>query len=331
MKRLVTFLGLLFLLSMGYSHAQELSRILFIGNSFTYVNNLPELFQGLAHSSTTPVALETVMFARPAATLQGHWSAGQAVTEIRKGGWDYVVLHEQSSLGSHSINGKRAINDPALFHRFARLFHQEITAVGAKTVFWLTWAHRDYPQEQPLLTYAYMSIAKELQAIVAPVGLAWQQVLSTHPTLELYHRDGSHPRPLGSYLIASTVFATLFGRSPVGSRLHIEGHPVRAGRVQDKVTTLVKLSTSEASLLQGVALETVQQLQKAGGYLGLERPSFPQPPTLPKGRILDAGRLVGTWRGSIHFFRQPGSINCASNSETTSGRGNGPFPSMRAR
>jgi hypothetical protein len=53
----------------------------------------------------------------------------------------------------------------------------------------------------------------------------------------------------------------------VGSSLHIEGHPAPHGRVQDKITTLVKLSASEANILQHVAFETVQQLQKAGGYL----------------------------------------------------------------
>jgi hypothetical protein len=68
------------------------------------------------------------------------------------------------------------------------------------------------------------------------------------------------------------------------------------------------LSASEANILQHVAFETVQQLQKAGGYLGLERPPFPQPPTLPEGGILEAARLVGTWRGPLHFFRQPGSM-----------------------
>jgi hypothetical protein len=76
MKRLIALLGLLFLLSTGYGNAQEPTRILFIGNSLIYFNNLPELFQVLAHSSTTPIALETQMFARPAASLQGHWSEG---------------------------------------------------------------------------------------------------------------------------------------------------------------------------------------------------------------------------------------------------------------
>jgi hypothetical protein len=117
------------------------------------------------------------------------------VTAIREGHGDYVVLHEQSSLGNYSINGKRAINDPALFHRFARLFYQEITAVGAKTVFLLTWAHRDYPEEQPLLTYAYMSIAKELQAIVVPAGLAWQRLLLPTRPLKSSTRMVVTPNP----------------------------------------------------------------------------------------------------------------------------------------
>jgi uncharacterized protein DUF4886 len=224
-------------------------RILFVGNSYTYYNNLPRLIAGLAESADESWLLETDMIAEGGATLQKHWEDGKALDMLKRGHWDYVVLQEQSNLGPGPIvDGVIQINDPATFYRYARLFDAEIKKAGAKTIFYMTWARQDAPQNQAKLSSAYLAIAKELGAEVAPVGMAWQAALSQNPNLALYQQDGSHPTSTGSYLAACVFYATIYGKSPEGL----------TGRITQNVHfELVNLGESDARFLQRIAWEVV--------------------------------------------------------------------------
>lgn len=104
----------------------------------------------------------------------------------------------------------------------------------------MTWARQDAPQTQAALTHAYASIAAELKALLAPVGVAWQRALEARPRLALHHADKSHPGPDGSYLAALTLYATLFSRSPEGLA---KGH----------------LGEADAAFLQKVATKAVRE------------------------------------------------------------------------
>src|SRR5688572_20426807 len=68
--------------------------VLFIGNSYTYNNNLPALVEGLAASATPPQRIRTRAVTRPGVRLQQHWDRGEALAALRQGPWDYVVLQE---------------------------------------------------------------------------------------------------------------------------------------------------------------------------------------------------------------------------------------------
>ncbi len=205
---------------------------MFIGNSYTYVNDLPHQTARLAASARPPKTLETHFVGEGGATLQRLWETGAALEAIRKGKWDYVVLQEQSLLGL-------GLNDPSMFHTYARRFDAEIKKAGARTVLYLTWARQDSPQSQALLTNAYTSIAAELKAIVAPVGVAWQRALQENPKLVLHVSDGSHPNLAGTYLAACVFYAVLYSNSP-------------AGLSQDNQ------SASNAAFLQRIAWQTVR-------------------------------------------------------------------------
>jgi hypothetical protein len=190
-------------------------KVLFIGNSYTSVNNLPGLLIELAAHESKPLDAEMVVVG--GATLTSHWQAGKALAAIHRSHWDYVVLQEQSTLGSGEVvNGIDQIGNPNSFHQYVRLFNTEIQKAGAKTILYLTWSRQNAPQNQAVLTKAYMDIAHELNLIVAPAGLAWQQVSKTYPSAVLYQDDGSHPNPIGSYLAACVFYATIYQKSPEG-------------------------------------------------------------------------------------------------------------------
>ena len=69
----------------------------------------------------------------------------------------------------------------------------------------------------------YGDVGTEIQALVIPVGLAFEVAYQRYPNLKLHHSDGTHPSLLGTYLAACTTYAALYGRSPVGNAYRAEG------------------------------------------------------------------------------------------------------------
>jgi hypothetical protein len=179
--------------------------MLFIGNSFTQRNNLPGLLAELAAAREVRVKHELISVG--GASLRTHWNAGQAAKAIATGGYDFVVLQEQSTLPVK--NAKRMAEN-------VRLFDEAIKRAGSKTVLYMTWARQNAPEAQRTIADAYNSIGKELGAIVVPVGLAWQNFLSEHDRPVLYDRDQSHPSLAGTYLAACVFLAELLNVNPVG-------------------------------------------------------------------------------------------------------------------
>jgi chorismate mutase len=182
-------------------------RVLFVGNSHTYVNDLPKAVELLSQTANESRLLETKMVAASGATLKDLWDAGQVAQMLRQEHWDYVVLQEQSQL---------PITNPGLMHKYVRLFAAQIKQAGARTVLYLTCARKDRPDTQRAIAEAYLAIAKETHAAVVPVGLVWQSVLKESSTLPLYDPDESHASPIGTYLTACAFYVAFYGKSPEG-------------------------------------------------------------------------------------------------------------------
>jgi hypothetical protein len=183
------------------------TRVLFIGNSYTYVNDLPGVLSrlgGFEVASRTPGGQ----------TWEGH-AADPEVAKLIVKGWDYVVLQDQSDQAFGATNGVK----PAFTWLDAM-----IKAVGGKTVLYMTWAkHEDgsfitdvtrFQQDVELVRY-YERHAEASGALVAPVGRAWERALRDR-SIVLHQPDGSHPTEAGTYLAACVFYATLTGKSPLG-------------------------------------------------------------------------------------------------------------------
>jgi hypothetical protein len=218
-------------------------RILFIGNSYTHFNKLPYMLQQLAAAGRKDV--ETIAINPSGATLELHWNQGEALALLQGKRWDYVVLQEQST---------RPLDDVETMHKYMRLFLAEVEKAGAQPILYLTWARQKLPETQKGLNRAYMSIASEFHASIAPVGIAWQNALKQRPSLELYAADGSHPSPAGSYLAACVFYGLIFHRSP-------EGLPARIADAEDAPKHVVNLKQSTATFLQKVAWRTVESFK----------------------------------------------------------------------
>jgi hypothetical protein len=187
-------------------------RILFVGNSFTSRNNLPGLIKGLA--AVRGIEIEHKLISAGGASLRQHLNAGKALDEIASGGYDTVVLQEQSTL---------PVKSPDRFRESARDFDQAITAAGARTALYLTWARRNAPETQQALTSAYGGAAVELGASLIPVGPVWERFLATHDEPALHDADNSHPALTGSYLAACVFLIALLQEDPVGIDVPVKG------------------------------------------------------------------------------------------------------------
>jgi hypothetical protein len=208
----IMFRSLLFALTFCYATStfaakaeEQPIRILFIGNSYTYYNDMPLLLEDLAAESgvARPVETETIAYGR--ATLKDHWSKGQAQAAIAGKHWDYVVLQEHSQLPLRDLPRTR---------QYVRLFNDKIKASGARTILYLTWARAFAPSTQASLDEAYENIARDIRAAVAPVGPAWQIARREWRGIRLYESDASHPTLAGSYLAAYVLHVSLFGQLP---------------------------------------------------------------------------------------------------------------------
>src|SRR5687768_10694653 len=132
--------------------------VLFIGNSFTARNDLLGLIARLAAAAGH--RFDSRLISAGGASLRTHWNAGTAARAIEEGGYDYVVLQEQSTLPIK--NAKR-------MHENVRLFDAAIKAAGSKTVLYMTWARKNAAESQRPITDAYELIGREIGATVVPV------------------------------------------------------------------------------------------------------------------------------------------------------------------
>lgn len=192
-------------------------RILFVGNSYTYVNDLPNTFAKLARSGGHRA--EVAMLAQGGWSLADHLASPEFSTTLTASPWDYVVLQEQSLIPAVKTSRTQSM------YPSARALVRQIQANDATSVFFETWAYRDGSPEYGLANYEFMqyevnqgyaAIAYELDVPLAPVGLTWFRALKENPSLELWQADGSHPAEAGTYLAACVFYAVFYSESPVG-------------------------------------------------------------------------------------------------------------------
>lgn len=283
-------------------------RVLFVGNSYTYYNSLPQLVEAMAEKAFPGQGVESKFVGAGGATLKEHWDEGFALEEIRTGRWDYVVLQEQSMLGSAvTEDGQLYFSGPDLFFGYAKRFDHAIRESGAKTLFLMTWSRRGHKEQQKYLTYAYMTIAGELGSEIAPVGLVWDLVRHDRD-IDLYDRDGSHPSIYGSFLAATTIVSVLFDSHPTNIPGHLTGYEIlRNGRMAMETSVLADLSDADVKTIVDATAAVFERLKRNGGYLEVEeaiRERDPPPPWKMLLRWLGRaeGQATALLVGALIFF-----------------------------
>ncbi len=179
-------------------------RVLFIGNSLTYVNDLPGTLAGIALSGGDTIHVE--MVARPNYALIDHLTQHSGAEEaIARGGWNVVVLQQ----GPTSL----PVNRDSLI-LWTRMFDPMIRAVGARPALYMVWPAAGRPQDFDAVRTSFQAAAQAVDGIFLPAGVAWVDAWQRNATLPLYGSDGFHPSPLGTWLAALTIYEALTGHDP---------------------------------------------------------------------------------------------------------------------
>jgi hypothetical protein len=216
-------------------------RILFIGNSLTYVNGLPFMFAALADSlGEPPPVVEEVAF--PDFGLEQHWEDGRAARAIREGCWDAVVLQQ----GPSSLAESRS-----LLLDYAGRYDALIRARGGRTALFSVWPSASRQGDFDRAIESYELAAAAVDGVLLPAATAWLEAWEREPGLSLY-ADGLHPTRQGTWLAAAVMVARLYGRSPLELPAGVEYRMPESGTRQelrlDDATARVLRDAAQAAL-----------------------------------------------------------------------------------
>ncbi len=204
--------------------AQSNINVLFIGNSYTDVNNLPALIQQMGYSTGDTMRYQSNL---PGGCNFIQHCTNNSMTLICQGGWDVVVLQEQSQAPSFP---DFQVASECLPYAARLVDSVYANSHCANPVFYMTWGRKNGDAQNganfpPLATYngmdsllalRYMMMKDSNDASVSPVGKVWHYIRDSFPSIELYQSDESHPSMAGSYAAACSFYAVLFGKDPTG-------------------------------------------------------------------------------------------------------------------
>jgi len=181
-------------------------RVLLVGNSYIYYNNLAQMIGLITDSLDTKIICKKSTIG--AATLGQHWNSERGLNTkkiIANNKFDIVVIQDNSMW---PLDHK----DSLLL--YGNLFCQYIRANGAKPYLYNTWAREKTPQTQSKINEAYSELAKAQSAVNVEVGSSFELARKTIPTMNLFHPDGSHPSAVGTFLIALSFIKKITGTLP---------------------------------------------------------------------------------------------------------------------
>ncbi len=191
-------------------------KILFVGNSHTYYNNLSTMFVNIVDASGHKCSVRELS--------SGYYTLKQFADTENQGGklldktlteqsWDFVILQEHTTSSLSSV-AEEEMYPPS------RLLDEKIKKAGGQTAFLMTWTPKkgikgQKPEQvQSDIAGTYMTIAEELNDLVIPAGFSFMRCSELYPDIELWDPDGQHPSLEGSYLAACTIYAIIFQESP---------------------------------------------------------------------------------------------------------------------
>ncbi len=203
----------------GELKAQLSYNVLFLGNSYTYVNNLPQLVHDVALSAGDTLVFDS--HCPGGYQLINHSADVTSQNKIMTGGWDYVVLQGQSQEPVVAYN--QFLSGGSALYSLVKQYNP-----CAVTMPYMTWGRKNgdassCPWFPEMCTYqgmdtsirrCYLYLTEYINGEVSPVSVVWNYIRQNYPNIELYQPDESHPSAAGSYAAACCFYASIFKKDP---------------------------------------------------------------------------------------------------------------------
>lgn len=216
-------------------------RVLFVGNSLIYTNDLPAMVRALAEADGQRLAYETVAF--PNYALMDHWQEGTARAALADGGWDVIIMQQgPSSLPANQEN----------LRVWTQTWAEAARATETTPALYMVWPSEARTADFPGVVQSYTNAASTAEADLYPVGSAWLLAWEREPETPLYGPDRFHPSPTGTYLAALVIYGGLTGRTVVGL-------PARLTLSDGAVT----IREERAQMLQEVATQALLDIERS--------------------------------------------------------------------
>lgn len=229
-------------------------KILFLGNSHTYFNDMPQLMAEM-YREVTGILPDITMLAYSGRGLDWHNREYFAARfNLLYGHYDFCIIQQKAHpFPDREITLKEG-------ERLIRLCQ----STGTVPVLYMTWAEKAKPENQQAMIDVYTELAQKTGAKLAPVGLIWQTIQQTYPDIELYWNDGEHASPYGDYLAAAAICCTLTGKSPLSlsstGKDYLQGMPLdfkAAQVIENAAQVSVPLEKNACAAIR----QTISQIQ----------------------------------------------------------------------
>jgi hypothetical protein len=229
------FNGILALFATSPVIAQsEPLKILFIGNSYTHMNNMPGMFEKISKHAGMNVIVEKS--ALSGASFHVHSQRKDMFEAINKRNWDFIVLQGYSRELTYDPSHLDSATVPYLNQIIDTIYKKNACT---NLLFYMTWGYEDGFQEREevnsfekmaaKIDTGYRYLGNMYDVPIVPVGMVWKKVKESG-AMDLYDADRAHPSKHGSFLIASTFFEAIFGissKADVGIIQESEARKVR--------------------------------------------------------------------------------------------------------
>lgn len=193
-----------------------LMKLLFIGNSHTYFNDVAGTVLQLL--TATGEKSHVTMLSRGGKALAFHATDPAVSFNIRYGKYDFVIAQDRGS-----------VFEPELFESGASALKKMTDATNSRFMLYMPWSPRDNRDAQHDMTEGYLSFCRRERCRFAPAGEVFTRLLSFLTPDDLFREDGCHATALGGYAAAVTIFYTVTGRKRTLDPTKIEDPGIAAG------------------------------------------------------------------------------------------------------
>lgn len=244
--------------------------VLFIGNSYTHMNKMPELFEKIATSKKMKISV--TMDAKSNHTFKMHCERPELFKTINSTKWDYVVIQGFSRELMYDFTQIDTATIP-YFNKIVDSVYKNNPCTNI--LLYMTWGYKEgsllipetdtYTKMCQRIASGYNYLSKIYDLPIVPVGDVHQAVRATFPDYELYQEDKQHPTLLASYMIASTFYSAIFKNSPLNAYIPSGLDLKKAENIQKTAYSVVSKSIDKYDLRKNT-LDVKFERTKTGAY-----------------------------------------------------------------